>query len=98
MPRFHKMPCKIDQCFRETGTFETNFVFITRQRQMFVAITRHDGWGHRGQKMGCLVAFTMFIFSSRWWKPGKYFKLLNGSFKIDSYIDFHQMFGKVEKL
>ena len=90
------MPCKIDQCFRETRTFETNFVFITRQ--IFVAITRHDGWGHRGQNMGGLVAFTMFIFSSKWWKPGQYIKLLFGSSKIDSFLDFHQMFEKVKKL
>ena len=49
MPRFHKMPCKIDQCFRETGTFETNLVFITSPRQIFVAITRHDGWDTGGK-------------------------------------------------
>ena len=29
------MPCKIDQCFRETRTFETNFVFITSQRDKY---------------------------------------------------------------
>ena len=35
MPCFYKMPCKIDQCFRETRTFETNFVFITSQRDKY---------------------------------------------------------------
>ena len=52
MPCFYKMPCKIDQCFRETRTFETNFVFITSQRDKYSLLLHVMMVGTPGTKCG----------------------------------------------
>ena len=46
------MPCKIDQCFRDTRIFETNFVFITSQRDKYSLLLHVLMVGTQGTKYG----------------------------------------------